>query len=77
MPGKATDIAIGPEGTVFILGVKKRKSGHAIYRYNDDMGKWDRINGSAVKITVGRNGKPHILTAKNNIYWPEDPCYDK
>ena len=75
--GSATDISVGPEGTVFILGVTKRQSGQEIYRFDPDTGKWARVNGSAIKITVGPKGKPHILTEKNNIYWPAGTCYEK
>ena len=73
--GKASDISIGPEGTVFILGVKKGKLGQKIFRFDPDTGMWARVNGSATKISVGPNGKPHILTKNNKIFWPKEKCY--
>lgn len=45
--GQASDIGIGPDGTVYILGVRSRKSGKEIYRYI--AGTWKRVNGSAKK----------------------------
>jgi len=72
--GKANGISIGPDGIVFILGVKRRDSGFEIYRWSST-GEWERVNGSAVKIAIGSGGRPLILTKRNSIYWPKDTCY--
>ncbi|HEU5076939.1 MAG TPA: matrixin family metalloprotease [Polyangiaceae bacterium] len=54
-PGCATDIAVGPDGTVWSLGCNTSTGDYRIYKWNGS--DWTRdaaTNASAVRISVGR-----------------------
>ena len=65
MPGGATDIGVGANGKVWIIGSNKEGSNYGIYRWD---GKWTKITGSAARIDVDPSGIPWVVTNENRIY---------
>lgn len=59
---EATEIGIGPGGTVFVTSPDKR-----LWRW-DRLGKrWEHLNGEATSVAVGPGGKPWITTGDAQI----------
>lgn len=62
-PGiQASDLAIGPEGSVFAVADGKP------WRYNRLNKRWERLSGEASAIAVGPKGMPWAVTAQHDIY---------
>jgi len=67
MPGLATHLAIGAEGSMWHIGTDRRgETGYGIYRWND--GAWEQVEGAGIGIAVGRDGVPWCWTAHGDIY---------
>jgi hypothetical protein len=56
LPGSATDIAVGANGAVWVVGTNPTIGGYGIYRWNGD--GWTRLPGGAVAIAVDATGNP-------------------
>ncbi|WP_457575620.1 PGAP1-like alpha/beta domain-containing protein [Desulfomarina sp.] len=65
VPGKATDIGIGPEGSVFVLGVNRVQGGYGIYHWNGS--GWDQYPGGGIRIDVDSSGNPWLVNIDGNI----------
>jgi hypothetical protein len=65
-PGTATDIAIGADGAVWVVGTKPAPGGYAIYRWTGR--EWAVYPGGAVRIAVGPDGSPWVVNSKQEIY---------
>ncbi|QJR16245.1 tectonin domain-containing protein [Usitatibacter palustris] len=50
---KASDIAIGPDGNVYIVSDEPVPGGFAIYQFNWKTGAWDRLDMAGVRIKAG------------------------
>ncbi|MFC0112182.1 hypothetical protein [Kibdelosporangium aridum] len=69
VPGAATSIDIGAEGSVWVTGnVQLNGDGFGIYRWNGS--GWDQIDGAAAMINVDRFGQPWVAT-----FWPGSNIY--
>ncbi|MCB2213457.1 hypothetical protein KQI52_15180 [bacterium] len=70
LAGAATDIAVGADGTVFIIGSESK--GHRIYKWDD--GAWADFPGSNYKrVAVGPDGNPYVVSQDYKIYrWRND-----
>jgi hypothetical protein len=66
LPGAATDIAISPEGTVFILGTNQVEGGYAIYRWTGR--DWARMTGGGVAIAAGLHNSVWIVDNQSHIF---------
>ncbi|NOZ13037.1 MAG: hypothetical protein GXO69_05240 [Acidobacteria bacterium] len=66
MPGKAVDVGIGADGSVFVLGTRKIPGGYEIYKWNGS--NWKRIPGAAVRIDVDDAGNPWVVNDAGGIY---------
>jgi hypothetical protein len=69
MPGTASKISIGPDGSV----VKIDKG--VLSKFKEDEDKWIDIGGKGEfsSVSVGRNGR--VFARKDGlIYWPEEAC---
>lgn len=72
-PGKAVDIDIGADGSVWKLGntVIPGTSDFAVYKWNGS--SWDQTSsGGGVTITVAPNGVPWIINSAGNIWKKND-----
>lgn len=75
LPGVASDIGCGPEGSVFIVSkVKKDDKGNAVLKLNFEKRTWVDIGGSAKGIAVGQGGRPYIYNKHNELFWPDEAC---
>jgi hypothetical protein len=66
LPGRAKDIGIGAEGSVYVIGTTPESGGYGIYKWNG--ADWTKINGGAVRITVDNTGTPWIVNSAGTIY---------
>lgn len=62
---RASDIGIGADGSVFIVGIESGKLGSKIYKWTGST--WQLWSGRAVRIDVGPNGYPWIVDRYNRI----------
>jgi len=66
MPGEATDIGIGADGTVWIIGAKSTGGGYEILKwYGND---WRAVEGGAIRIAVDPNGLPWVVNKESVIH---------
>jgi Tectonin domain len=65
-PGGATDIAVGANGAVWVVGTKPVNGGFGIYHWNGST--WAQVQGGAVKIAVGPGGNPWVANSAHRIY---------
>ena len=59
LPGRAKDIDIGDDGSVWIVGTNEVTGGYGIYQWNGS--NWDVKDGGAVRIAVDENGNPWVV----------------
>jgi hypothetical protein len=64
--GAATDISVGADGSVWVVGTNKVNGGFGIYRWNANT--WIRVSGGATRIDVGPKGNAWIVNSQGNIY---------
>jgi hypothetical protein len=64
--GSATDIAIGANGDVWIIGTSAREGGFNISKWND--GNWVDVDGGGKKIAVENSGIPIVTNHLNQIF---------
>ncbi len=73
LPGKAQDIGVGANGTVWIIGPGNPNG--SIYRLMNT--KFVKVPGSAVRVDVDQNGIPWIVNANGDIYKWENKIWRK
>ncbi len=66
LPGAAKDIAISPEGAVYIIGTNTEPGGYAIYRWTG--GGWTQLTGGGVAIAAGPHNSLWVVDSDNNIF---------
>jgi len=66
MPGEATDIGIGAEGSVWVVGSDERDGGFGIYQWTGS--NWIRAAGAAVRIDIDPSGNPWIVNDRHELY---------
>lgn len=64
---KGSDIAVGGDGSVWLVGKDARPAGHSIYRWGGG-NQWQHITGQAIAISVDRNGAPWVTNALGDVY---------
>ena len=66
-PGDASDIGAGADGSIWIIGASKvGRGGNAILEWTGM--DWRRVNGAAVRVSVGPNGLPWVVTEEGNVF---------
>lgn len=80
MPGRATQIAAGPDGTIISIW------GNRVYKWYSKEGKWRVVSTILTKqttklkwlhersLSVGKDGQPFLVTNVGRIFWPKEPC---
>ena len=66
MPGKATDIAVGANGDVWVIGIDRVAGGSSIFRWTG--GSWQVVPGGAVRIEVDARGTPWVINSEGRIF---------
>jgi len=65
---KATDVGVGQDGTVWVIGTDKANGGFGIYRQNKKGKGWTKIPGSATRIDVDDKGNAWIVNSISRIF---------
>ena len=52
IPGDATDVAIGTDGTTYVIGVAQAGGGYEIYKRAKTAKKWTKMAGAASRVAV-------------------------
>jgi chitinase len=65
-PGAATDISVGANGSVWVIGTNVLPGGYGIYKWNGT--GWTKASGAAVKIAVDQRGNPWVINSSHHIY---------
>src|SRR5690349_5036369 len=67
LPGKATDIGVGADGSVYITGTTtiSQTGGYSISKWTDN--GWLEIPGAAIRIAVDTAGDPWVVNKSNLI----------
>ena len=69
LPGKAHDIGVGADGTVWVIGTGKEGGSYGIYRWTGK--KWSKVKGGGVRIAVGPRGNACVVNHRGDIL-----CHD-
>ena len=69
MPGKGRDISVGSEGTVYSIGIIKKKKGYQLYKWSGS--SWSTTSGYGKRVAVDNDGKPWVVTKKHRVYKQE------
>jgi hypothetical protein len=64
--GAASDVAVGGDGSVWVVGTPSASGGHGIYHWTGT--GWTAVPGGAVSIAVGPDGMPWVTNSTNQIY---------
>ena len=64
--GAATDIAVGANNSVWVIGTNPVGGGYGIYQRSGS--GWAAVTGGAVTIAVAPNGSPWIINSSHQIY---------
>lgn len=71
IPGKARDIGIGADGSVWGVGMEEKGNGYAVYRREGN--SWVAVEGDgAVRIDVGPMGHAWVVQKNGDIYVWDD-----
>ena len=68
VPGKATSITIGADGSVFILGPIKAKTGYKIYQLDREQKIWKAVPGRGMRLAVDFTGVPWVISTAQMIF---------
>lgn len=66
MPGTATDISIGANGAVWIIGTGTTGGGNTIHFWNGT--GWTLVGGGGTRIAVAPNGQPFVINNGKTIF---------
>ena len=67
LSGCAKDIAIGGDGTVWVVGCNSVAGGYDIYRYDKTTGNWYANTRGAVRIAADKDGYAWIVNSDGDI----------
>ncbi len=65
VPGSAREVAIGGDGSVWIIGTKAAKGGYTVSHWNGT--GWDDVDGGGELIAVDPQGKPIVINSDHEI----------
>ena len=69
------DVSIGSDNSVWVIGCEPvDENGNAIYKLNKGQNKWERVDGTALKIKVLNEVAAVVVTALNEAlktYFPK------
>jgi hypothetical protein len=65
-PGGATDIGVGANGSVWVIGTNPTGGGYGVYRWTG--AGWAAMPGGAVRIAVDPRGNPWVVNSVHQIY---------
>ncbi len=77
LPGLATDVSVGADGTAWVVGTSPVGGGFKLYRWSGS--GWTPAPGAGVTIAVGPDGNPWVVNSVHQIYhwtgssWTHEP----
>ncbi len=66
LPGLATDIGVGSDGSVWMIGTNPVPGGFGIFHWNGS--DWNSVDGGAVCIAVAPDGEPWVVNNAGTIF---------
>jgi Tectonin domain len=66
LPGAGTDVGVGADGSLWVIGTNGTTGGFGIFRWNGT--SWDQVDGGGVRIAVDPNGAPWVVNNRNQIF---------
>jgi hypothetical protein len=66
LPGLATDIAVGADGSAWVIGTNALPGGFGVWRLAG--GNWVQVDGAGVRITVDGRGEPWMVNSEGRIF---------
>lgn len=73
-PQTASDIDVGGNYSVWVIGTDPSPGGFGIYQSNGS--GWTRIDGAAVRIAVDKDGNPWVVNDAGNIYQRQNGAWN-
>ena len=67
LPGAAREIAIGSDGSVWVIGTNPVGGGYGILQYQST-GDWKQISGGGVRIGVSAAGYPWVVNDQGAVW---------
>ena len=72
--GAATDIAVGANGDVWVIGTDRSGNDYGIYKAvfapgTRNVSSWQKVDGGAVRIAVGPDGSPWVVNSNGNVFY--------
>lgn len=64
--GRAKDISVGSDGSIYAVGWNKMKKGYGIWKYNGK--EFKRTSGFGYRIAVDNEGFPWVVTKRHQIF---------
>jgi hypothetical protein len=64
--GKAREISIGPDGSVWVIGGDSVGGGSTIWRWTGET--WEQVEGAGTRIAAGRRGHAWVVNGNNDIF---------
>jgi Tectonin domain len=68
LPGRAKDISVGADGSVWVIGTNPVGTARDFGIYEWDGSNWAGVDGGAVRIAVGPNGVPWVVNSAGQIF---------
>jgi hypothetical protein len=68
MPDVATDIAVGANGSAFIIGKDKALGGYGVRRWSETQRAWEPFPGAGLRIAVDPKGSPWLVNESHEIW---------
>jgi hypothetical protein len=65
-PGVATDIGVGADGSLWVIGGDPVGSSYSIYHWTGSA--WQKMPGGGIRIAVSPQGIPWVINDTNNIF---------
>jgi hypothetical protein len=59
---------------MYVLDTERTSEGYGIWKWNEKKQNWTKVNGKALTITVGRDGKPYAINMQGEAFWPTESC---
>jgi Tectonin domain len=75
--GKAHDIGVGADGTVWVIGATAETGGYGVYRSADSGRTWSKIPGAGKRISVDATGKAWLINDALDIFRYNGSAFEK
>lgn len=67
-PGCGTDIGVGADGSVWVVGCTSVGGGFSVHKWNPARNDWDWADGGGLRIAVGPDGVPWLANTAGQVF---------